>query len=292
MAGTTAGIAFSPDSIVRRQSASWRGIAAEIVQVTRREPFEYRLCAPFHLLIALDRAERRDGETFVEGLPRSTRHEFSRKLTFVPAGRAFRGWQDPRVLTRATCFYLDPQGPLLDPDLRFGEMDLAPRLYFEEPSLWGTAAKLTAEIERGEEADPFYAEALCVVLLTEIVRLQRGAVRRAADFRGGLAAWQRRAVEDHVEAHLAEPLSLGTLADLIRLSPRHFARAFKQSFGLPPHHYHVARRIEQAKMLLAQPELPVTEIAVALGFADTSTFSATFRKTTGEAPRDYRRRLA
>jgi AraC family transcriptional regulator len=291
MLGSIAGVAFSPDTIVRRQMAAWRGIAAEIVQLTRHEPFEYRLRAPYHMLIALQRAERRDGETVVEGLPPSTRREISRKLTFVPAGREFHGWQDPRRLTRATCFYIDPEGPLLDPELRFSEIDLAPRLYFDEPSLWQTAAKLTAEVERGDDADRYYAEALSIVLLTELVRLQRGVIGREPNRSGGLAAWQRRAVEEHIEAHLAEPLSLVELAELVRLSPRHFARAFKQSFGQPPHQYHLSRRIEQAKALLAAPEASVTAIAVKLGFADTSAFSTTFRKLTGAAPRDYRRSL-
>jgi AraC family transcriptional regulator len=284
-------VVFSPDSIVRRQSASWHGIAAEIIQVTRHEPFEYRSRAPRHLLIATHRAERRDGETCVESLC-SGRREFSRKLTFVPAGCEFRGWQDPRVLTRATCFYIDPGAPLLGPEWRFGEIDFTPRLFFDEPSLWETAAKLTAEIERGDLADPFYAEALGVVLLTEIVRLERGVAAREPNIRGGLAAWQRRAVEEHIAAHLPDPLSLAALAELVRLSPRHFARAFRQSFGQPPHRYHLAQRVEHAKALLAKPDRSVTEIAVALGFADTSSFSTTFRKLTGEAPREYRRNLA
>ena len=291
MRASFSGIAISPETIVKRQQAEWRGITAEVLQVTRHEPFEYRLRAPCHVLIALQRAARRDGETVVEGLPPSNWREISRKLIFVPAGREFHGWQEPRTLTRATLFYIDPRGPLLDPELRFAELELAPRLYFDEPSLWQTAAKLTAEIERGEDADRHYAEALSVVLLTELVRLQRGTAGREPNRSGGLAAWQRRAVEAHIEAHLAEPLSLVALAELVRLSPRHFARAFKQSFGTPPHHYHLSRRVDQAKALLAAPEASVTTIAVKLGFADTSAFSTTFRKLTGAAPRAWRRSL-
>jgi AraC family transcriptional regulator len=108
------GVVFSPESIVKRQSSSWRGMSADIVQLTQLEPFEYRLRAPCHLLIASHRAERRDGETMVEGLPKSTRREFSRRLTFVPAGGEFFGWQEPRALARVSYFYIDPDGPLLD----------------------------------------------------------------------------------------------------------------------------------------------------------------------------------
>lgn len=285
------GVVFSPESIVRRQPCSWRGIAAEIVQLARLEPFEYRLRAPCHLLIASHRGERHDGETYVEGLPRSTRREFSRKLTFVPAGGEFSGWQEPRALTRVSYFYIDPYGPLIDPELRFGELELAPRLFFEDPALWATAAKITQEIEQGAAADRFYIEALSVVLVSELTRLNRDGAIAEKCARGGLAAWQRRAVDERIEAHLGEPLSLVELAEELRLSPRHFARAFKQSFGQPPHHYHLARRVERAKGLLEQSKMSVTEIAVTLGFADTSAFSTTFRRFAGASPRDYRRQL-
>jgi AraC family transcriptional regulator len=286
------GVVFSPESIVRRQVASWRGISAEIVQLSRLEPFEYRLRAPCHLLIASHRAERRDGETFVEGLPRSTRREFSRRLTFVPAGGGFSGWQEPRALTRVTYFYIDPLGPLIDPELRFSELELAPRLFFEDAALWATADKLTQEIERSDKADRYYAEALSVVLVAELARLNRVELDPERQSRGGLAAWQQRAVEEQIEVNLTAPMSLIALAESVRLSPRHFARAFKQSFGQPPHQYQLSRRVERAKALLGRGEMSVTEIAVALGFSDTSAFSTTFRRFSGGTPRDYRRALA
>ena len=58
-----------------------------------------------------ERGERDDGETVVEGLPKSTLHELSRRLSFVPAGHRFSGWQKPRTLARVTYFYIDPRGP-------------------------------------------------------------------------------------------------------------------------------------------------------------------------------------
>src|SRR6202049_4696015 len=95
---------ISPAEIVRRHSAGWPGLHVETVQVMRHTPFEYGFRAPCHLLIAAELAERYDGETFVEGLPRSTLRDFTHKLTFVPAGHDFRSWQKPRVLTRVTPF--------------------------------------------------------------------------------------------------------------------------------------------------------------------------------------------
>jgi AraC family transcriptional regulator len=109
--------------------------------------------------------------------------------------------------------------------------------------------------------------------------------------RGGLSGWQQKKVADFIEEHLTEELRLAALARLVDLSPFHFARAFRQSFGLPPHRYHNGRRMERAKMLLAERANSVTEIARILGFAETSSFSAAFRRMTGTSPRDYRRNL-
>jgi AraC family transcriptional regulator len=98
-------------------------------------------------------------------------------------------------------------------------------------------------------------------------------------------------VAQHIEEHLAEDLSLATLADLVRLSPYHFVRAFKQSFGLPPHRYMSRLRMEHAKTLLANPDISVTQVGVNLGFSETSSFTTTFRKHIGLTPTAYRRGL-
>src|SRR5216684_9279909 len=120
---------ISPSEIVRRHSTAWSGLHVETVQVMRHAPYEYGFRAPYHLLIAAELGERYDGETFVEGLPRSTLRDFTHKLTFIPAGHDFRGWQRPRALTRTTYFYIDPDGPLADPALRFCEIEFKPRLF-------------------------------------------------------------------------------------------------------------------------------------------------------------------
>src|ERR1700732_3749060 len=133
---------YSPSEIVRRHSAAWSGLHVETVQVMRHTPFEYGFRAPCHLLIAAELADRYDGETFVEGLPRSTLRNFTRKLTFVPAGHDFRGAQRPRALALPTYFSLDPRGPLADPALRFGEIEFKPRLFFYDRGLWEAALQL------------------------------------------------------------------------------------------------------------------------------------------------------
>ena len=106
---------------------------------------------------------------------------------------------------------------------------------------------------------------------------------------GGLAGWQRKRVLEFIEEHLSEAISLSTLSAVAQLSPYHFARLFKQTFGMPPHRFHMNRRDERAKVLLANRS--VTEVALAVGYAETSSFSSGFRRATGMSPTEFRRGL-
>jgi AraC family transcriptional regulator len=281
-------VEISPPDIAHRRLANWGAIQADAVKVARRETFEYGFQARRHLLIAYERAERNEGETLIEGLPKSTLREFNCKLSFVPAGHRFYGWQTPRVLMRATYFYIDLQDPLFDLDSGIACPTISPRLFFFDQAVWDTALKLKAEIGNSDPCSRQYAEALSLVLMHELIRLERTASAAVKPLRGGLPAWQQKRVMEFIEEHLAEEISLTVLAELAELSLFHFARAFTQSFGMPPHRYHMARRMDRARSLLRKPALSVTEIGMQIGFRETSSFTRAFRRFTGITPTEYR----
>ena len=106
--------------------------------------------------------------------------------------------------------------------------------------------------------------------------------------RGGLPPGAMRRVREHVEAHLSESMDLAELAAIAGLSVYHFARAFKQSAGVTPHHYLVRRRIERAQDMLARSELPLSGIALATGFSDQSHLARHFRQMLGMTPGQFR----
>jgi transcriptional regulator GlxA family with amidase domain len=107
--------------------------------------------------------------------------------------------------------------------------------------------------------------------------------------RGGLAPWQIRKVTSYVEAHLDQSIRNEELAALVRLNPSHFGRAFRNSFGEPPHEYVIRRRVEHAQGLMLSTDAPLSEIALTWGLAYQSHLTRVFRRFAGESPRAWRR---
>jgi AraC family transcriptional regulator len=279
-------VEITPAESIKRLGTGWRAWFSESVLVPLGSRIEFRFKGSSHLLVAYNEGMRKSGETSIDGLHSSSLRTFIRKLTFVPAGCSYREWHEAGAATRVTFLYLDPT---VFRRTNGGENGFPPRLYFEDSLVWETAAKLKNAIESGQAKCMSYLEALSGVLAHELARVDNEIARAPAVRRGGLAGWQKRAVVDYIEQHLGEQVCLLRLAKLCRLSVHHFCRAFKQSFGMPPHQYQVQRRMEAAKLLLADRATSVTEIALILGYAQTSSFSSAFRKTTGWAPSVYRR---
>jgi AraC family transcriptional regulator len=123
----------------------------------------------------------------------------------------------------------------------------------------------------------------------ELIRLEPTTSAVARPLRGGLPVWQQKRLIEFIQKHLGQEISLTDLAELVGLSLCHFARAFKQSFGVPPHRYHMACRMDHARNLLQRPALSVTQIGIQVGFRETSSFTRAFRKFTGLTPTEYRR---
>jgi AraC-like DNA-binding protein len=106
--------------------------------------------------------------------------------------------------------------------------------------------------------------------------------------RGGLSPAVTRRVCDYIEGHLDEKIRLDGLAALAGLSTDHFARAFHQSLGLPPHKYLLRRRLEQVEHMLRETHAPLSEIALVTGFSDQSHLARHFRRWAGLSPRQVR----
>jgi AraC-like DNA-binding protein len=113
-------------------------------------------------------------------------------------------------------------------------------------------------------------------------------VRPAGPQRGGLAPGALRRVREYRSVRLAERIEISDLAAVAGLSACHFARAFRESVGVPPHRYVTDLRLSTAATLVRETDHPLTQIAQDVGFFDLSHFSRLFGRTFGEPPRTYR----
>ena len=260
---------------VRRSISGFPTCFTETVFVPARTRAAISFVGPLHLLVLYHEGYRGEGLATVSGLPPSKLRSVSSRLTFVPAGSHFREVYEARSATRATFLYLAAE--------QLEELERSPRanVHFEDQLVWETAVKLSRTLESGTDRPPSYVDALSKVLLHELARAEASVRRSTIVCKGGLASWQKRVVLSYIEDHLADQICLMTLAELVRLSQHHFCRAFKQSFEVPPHQYHVQRRIERAKLLLVDRKMSITDVGLTVGYSQASSFSLAFRKMTG-----------
>lgn len=174
----------------------------------------------------------------------------------------------------------------LPPDGDFGVLHRG--LHRDRETL-GLLERLWAEGARGARHGGLWADGLVLQVTARLLHLSgRDGLPRP---RGGLAPWQVRRVAEHVEAHLAEDISLAELARLVGLSPNHFCTAFRISLGDPPHRYLARRRMARARELLADSRLSVTNVALAVGFGSSAHFATAFKAHVGSTPTAYRREV-
>jgi transcriptional regulator GlxA family with amidase domain len=118
------------------------------------------------------------------------------------------------------------------------------------------------------------------------------SVERALARKRGLSTETQRAVRRamaYVHIHSAEPVSLDHIASYVGLSERHLNRCFRKELGVTAMTYLRRYRVRQAKALLEQGDLLITEVATAVGFSDSNYFARVFRREVGVSPRAYRR---
>jgi AraC family transcriptional regulator len=145
------------------------------------------------------------------------------------------------------------------------------------------------EIEAGCPSGRLYAESLTLALTSYIASHFAVKGNNKWSYGGRLSRHQVERVMEFIYSSLEQELSLVELARQARLSPRHFARLFKNTLGVTPHQYVMRERVERAKWLLAGRRLQVSEISLSLGFGNQSYFTQAFHKVTGTTPKRYQR---
>ncbi|MBU8897803.1 AraC family transcriptional regulator [Corallococcus sp. M34] len=180
-------------------------------------------------------------------------------------------------------YAVDAGAPSLD-DLRH-----EPGVGFSDPVVRHLLLSLRPALAAPEEVSSLYADHVALALVSHLASAY-GAFRAArTNLRGGLSPRHARRVKELIDSRLDGAVSLAELARSCGLSERHFARAFRETTGQPPHRWLMERRLEKARHLLATSTQSLQEIAITCGFAHQSHFTRTFTRAVGTSPGAWRR---
>lgn len=157
-----------------------------------------------------------------------------------------------------------------------------------DPAIMAAIPTWLHEMDHGGPGRELFVESLANATAVHLLRNYSSGHARPMPIKGGLGALRLRRVSDYIEAHIDADLSIARLANVAGVSPHHFGQAFRRTVGISPHRYVVARRIEHAKALLLSTRMVITEVALAVGFANHSHFASNFRRTVGTPPSRFR----
>lgn len=272
-----------------RRALEWKGFRVERVVLAGAREFSYDWSGQNHYL-ALHDIKLIDGDISLAGSASARRMDLRDRMTMAPGGCQVSGWSclENRI-NEFTAITFNPEMLVEEVDRAGWRKSGEPSLYFSDPSLASTMKKLRNALSDDDTGSVAYAETVALVAVLELGRLQSRNGLPDVPERGGLSAAQARLVRDYIGDNLHTALSLSEVASLTGLSRFHFARGFKTTFGLSPHAYILASRIDRAKTMLRDPCLPLASIANLAGFKRPDRFSAAFRKAVGCSPSRFRR---
>ena len=143
------------------------------------------------------------------------------------------------------------------------------------------------EVKEGCPSGRLYAESISIALLTYVAGKYAGPPGGGRELVTALAPKQKRMIVNYIRADLSAGITVSELAALVQMSPSHFARVFKASFGTTPYQFVMRERVEAAKPMLAEAQMSSSQIAMCLGFSSQSHFVKVFRQFTGATPKQY-----
>jgi AraC family transcriptional regulator len=216
-------------------------------------------------------------------------------ITIIPAGVPSRWrWHD-RTQHEALHLYLEPnfvQKTAEACNLNHDQLALQPQIAVRDEQLSHMAMSLLYELKAENIVGRLYADSVASVLAIQLIR-RYSCLKDVGIRKGGMAPHKLRRALEFIGDKLEQPggIALDILAQEVGMSRYHFSRVFKESMGLSPINYIVRQRIERAKKLLTETDLPIADIALQAGFSGQSHFTTFFRKLVGLTPRSFRRAM-
>jgi AraC family transcriptional regulator len=273
--------------LLSSRDLGWRGILIEQYQNQLQHQLleksfsalsehwlNFHLTEPFHL------TQKHD-----ERLHESIVHKGN--LVLVPAGQPtyWRAHSDGTPVSRLS-IYLEPElvAQIAESsDLHPDRIELTNCFSRYDPHMQQIAMMLFAELRSGGIMGELYVESLTQVLVIHLLRHYSVLQPIIAD-RHNLPSRRLENAIDYIHAHLDGDLSMAQIAGSVNTSSTYFAGLFKQSTGISLHQYVIKQRVERAKLLLETTDLPISNIAAQVGFANSSHLTYHCKRHTGMTP--------
>jgi AraC family transcriptional regulator len=241
-----------------------------------------------------------EGSFFVNVYPGKRRFEgkmLSGETAIIPAGSSWVCRSESSELPPMLLLYMRPLFVRsAGGDLNFanGEIGLTPQIGFKDKHICHVAMSLLHELNEANVVGRLYADSLATGLAIQLAR-QYSSLKDVHVGHGGMAPHKLRQAIALIDHHLSDEeegrVALRAVALAVHMSYFHFSRAFKQSMGMTATNYIAERRIERAKKMLEETEMPISEIALRSGFSSQSHFTTAFRRLAGATPKAFRAAL-
>jgi AraC family transcriptional regulator len=276
-----------PAPVVFKRKAAWDGIRLEHIRLEAGELPKHRH-QEHTVLIALSESCRGELMTAGGGM-RGTRTRGS--VCVLPSGLDHQATLEQE--SEHLALYLDPKlihHAASDAKVS-SNFEIVEKYARHDRVINSVGIALLGELDSKGVSGRLYAESLANVLAVHLLRYYTNEKATAPRFSGGLSSQKLRQVNNYIAENYADDIRLAELAHVAGMSNFHFAREFKRTTGTTPHQYLIKFRIERAKLLLTENELPLIEVGLRSGFSHQSHFTRLFRKITGTTPRGFRRAL-
>jgi AraC family transcriptional regulator len=275
--------------IAHSQDAGWSSLHAAIFE---EAPFEATEPALGHLSLIYHLSRPTEVTRKIEGASREEALIGPRRLTLTPPGTTtyWRHAGHPEILQvyLRQSIYESAVSEIYNCDTSVAE--IVPRFAMLDPLLEQLAVALTEALRDGTAEDGLYIDTIARMVA---VRLARDHSSRSRPVHTppvpAISGARIRRVIEFIEENLDGHLSLDAMAAEVEISPLYLARAFKAAIGQSPHQYVLGRRIERAKELLRNSDMPTVDVALAVGFSSQSHLSHWMLRHIGVSPAAYRK---